>query len=152
TSCCVQRRQGARCWNPQLSLLLVKLEYSGASIEEVWLVREATGLRYAIVYNLSSGTEPLTPLQLDWRSDGLGFTQGGLLPKDCISLKVLKEPMSPETLLGHLRELELSVYDPALFNSQHFCEYLFGLIDGETTTGTGQASASAVAVQWPIEV
>mmetsp|Transcript_40253 Transcript_40253/g.90887 ORF Transcript_40253/g.90887 Transcript_40253/m.90887 type:complete len:198 (-) Transcript_40253:140-733(-) len=41
-SCCTNRRAPVRCWNPQLSCRLVKLEYGGEAFEEVWLFRDST--------------------------------------------------------------------------------------------------------------
>ena len=87
-NCCVQRRPPVRCFNPHLNLQLLKLEHSGARIEEVWLVKqenersqgfspmaEPAETRLAIVYNISeSASQPsLKPLRLDWQPDGLAF-------------------------------------------------------------------------------
>ena len=90
-NCCVQRRPPVRCFNPHLNLQLLKLEHSGARIEEVWLVRNENGAqplspnlsrepmenRLAIVYNLSEAGDAegsiLKPLRLDWHPDGLAF-------------------------------------------------------------------------------
>ena len=91
-NCCVQRRPPVRCFNPHLNLQLLKLEHSGARIEEVWLVRPERGIqaplspnlsmepmesRLAIVYNISEGDasegSSIKPLRLDWHPDGLAF-------------------------------------------------------------------------------
>ncbi|CAK9035284.1 unnamed protein product [Durusdinium trenchii] len=148
-NCCVQRRPPVRCFNPHLNLQLLKLEHSGARIEEVWLVRPERGIqaplspnlsmepmesRLAIVYNISEGDasegSSIKPLRLDWHPDGLAFMQGGL-SKNCVSMKVPSEPLSLEVLMQHLQSIEKKAYDPQTFNSKDFCEYLYGLVEGK---------------------
>ncbi|CAL1161646.1 unnamed protein product [Cladocopium goreaui] len=156
-NCCVQRRPPVRCFNPHLNLQLLKLEHSGARIEEVWLVKqenersqmsqgfspmvaEPAETRLAIVYNISeSASQPsLKPLRLDWQPDGLAFMQGGL-SKSCVSVKVPAEPLSLEVLIQHLHTLEKREYDPQSFTSKDFCEYLFNLIEGKEERSKAQS-------------
>eukprot|EP00930_Biecheleria_cincta_P078865 TRINITY_DN66475_c0_g1_i1.p1 TRINITY_DN66475_c0_g1~~TRINITY_DN66475_c0_g1_i1.p1 ORF type:complete len:167 (-),score=26.95 TRINITY_DN66475_c0_g1_i1:106-606(-) len=146
-TCCVQRRPAARCFNSHLNGYLVKLEYSGAMVEEVWLVEESSdnaeskepfgGPHRAIVYNINakrSGRQVLSSLRLDWRPDGLSFMEG-CLTKDCISFKVPTVPISLQCLIEHLHSLEKQVYDISSFNSQDFCRRLFDEIDGREESG-----------------
>eukprot|EP00441_Pelagodinium_beii_P000834 CAMPEP_0197690320 /NCGR_PEP_ID=MMETSP1338-20131121/108191_1 /TAXON_ID=43686 ORGANISM="Pelagodinium beii, Strain RCC1491" /NCGR_SAMPLE_ID=MMETSP1338 /ASSEMBLY_ACC=CAM_ASM_000754 /LENGTH=143 /DNA_ID=CAMNT_0043272763 /DNA_START=36 /DNA_END=467 /DNA_ORIENTATION=+ len=134
-----------RCWNPHLNLHLVKLEHGGGTIAEAWLIhtnvdqsvaasKTAEERSLAIVYNMNieddSGTMVLRPLRLEWGPEGLSFMEAGL-GKDCVSMKVLNEPMSPELLIRQLQTLDKRMYDPVYFNSRHFCELLFSQVDGK---------------------
>lgn len=89
-------------------------------------------------------SQPLKPLRIDWRPDGLGFMDGSedgdrvnfsenirsCKPNVSVRLKVYDVPLQAKQLIEHLKALEAHVYDPDHFNSKHFCDHLFGLEKG----------------------
>mmetsp|Transcript_152865 Transcript_152865/g.490366 ORF Transcript_152865/g.490366 Transcript_152865/m.490366 type:complete len:193 (-) Transcript_152865:47-625(-) len=59
--CCTNRRAPVRCWNPQLSCRLVKIEYSGESFEEVWFFLDTAALDWMPTFPGSSSSASIGP-------------------------------------------------------------------------------------------